>query len=131
MSHEDRPAVVVTGISGNLGRTLTKMLHKTERIIGIDRRPFFGKPKDHHAHDHAHESPPAMVVPMALLAVLAVVAGFVAFDGVGEALGFAGGIGQVVFTQVFEELSFYRKGAPTKPDLGKTLLFELRTGIAE
>lgn len=41
-----RPAVVVTGISGNLGRTLTKLLHKTERIIGIDRRPFVGKPKD-------------------------------------------------------------------------------------
>ncbi|HLL55996.1 MAG TPA: SDR family oxidoreductase [Myxococcaceae bacterium] len=41
-----RPAVVVTGISGNLGRALTKQLHKTERIIGIDRRPFIGKPKD-------------------------------------------------------------------------------------
>jgi UDP-glucose 4-epimerase len=41
-----RPAVVVTGISGNLGRTLAKTLHKTERIIGIDRRPFLGKPKD-------------------------------------------------------------------------------------
>jgi len=41
-----RPAVVVTGISGNLGRTLTKMLHKRERIIGIDRRPFSGRPKD-------------------------------------------------------------------------------------
>jgi UDP-glucose 4-epimerase len=41
-----RPAVVVTGISGNLGRTLAKLLHKRERIIGIDRRPFPGKPKD-------------------------------------------------------------------------------------
>lgn len=41
-----RPAVVVTGISGNLGRTLAKTLHKTERIIGIDRRPLVGKPKD-------------------------------------------------------------------------------------
>jgi UDP-glucose 4-epimerase len=41
-----RPAVVVTGISGNLGRSLAKMLHKRERIIGIDRRPFPGKPKD-------------------------------------------------------------------------------------
>jgi UDP-glucose 4-epimerase len=40
------PAVVVTGISGNLGRTLAKLLHKSERIIGIDRRPFVGKPKD-------------------------------------------------------------------------------------
>lgn len=38
--------MVVTGISGNLGRTLAKQLHKQERIIGIDRRPFVGKPKD-------------------------------------------------------------------------------------
>jgi len=42
-----KPGVVVTGISGNLGRTLAKLLHKRgERIIGIDRRPFPGKPKD-------------------------------------------------------------------------------------
>src|SRR5918996_6315504 len=41
-----RPAVVVTGISGNLGRALAKQLHKSERIIGIDRRPFVGRPKD-------------------------------------------------------------------------------------
>jgi UDP-glucose 4-epimerase len=41
-----RAAVVVTGISGNLGRALVKTLHKNERIIGIDRRPFTGKPKD-------------------------------------------------------------------------------------
>jgi UDP-glucose 4-epimerase len=45
-----RPAVVITGISGNLGRTLTKVLHKHERIIGIDRRPFVGKPKDIEMH---------------------------------------------------------------------------------
>ena len=45
-----RPAVVVTGISGNLGRTLAKLLHKQERIIGIDRRPFPGKPKDIEVH---------------------------------------------------------------------------------
>jgi UDP-glucose 4-epimerase len=38
--------VVVTGISGNLGRALVKILHKSEHILGIDRRPFVGKPKD-------------------------------------------------------------------------------------
>lgn len=43
---KDQPVVVVTGISGNLGRTLTKLLHRTERIVGIDRRPFLGAPKD-------------------------------------------------------------------------------------
>ncbi|WP_244222270.1 SDR family oxidoreductase [Corallococcus exercitus] len=47
---DKRPAVVVTGISGNLGRTLAKQLHKRERIIGIDRRPFIGKPKDVEMH---------------------------------------------------------------------------------
>jgi UDP-glucose 4-epimerase len=42
-----KSGVLVTGISGNLGRTLVKQLHrKGERIIGIDRRPFAGKPKD-------------------------------------------------------------------------------------
>jgi UDP-glucose 4-epimerase len=46
-----KPAVVVTGISGNLGRTLAKQLHKQERIIGIDRRPFPGKPKDMEIHE--------------------------------------------------------------------------------
>ena len=46
MSTESRQVVVVTGISGNLGRTLTKLLHRTERIVGLDRRPFPGAPKD-------------------------------------------------------------------------------------
>ena len=46
MGTESRQVVVVTGISGNLGRTLTKLLHRTERIIGIDRRPFPAEPKD-------------------------------------------------------------------------------------
>lgn len=46
-----RPAVVVTGIAGNLGRTLAKLLHGKERIIGIDRRPFPGKPKDIEMHE--------------------------------------------------------------------------------
>ncbi len=48
-----RPAVAITGISGNLGRIVAKLLHREERIIGIDRRPFPGRPKDveHHALD--------------------------------------------------------------------------------
>lgn len=45
-----KPAVAVTGISGNLGRTLAKLLHGRERIIGIDRRPFVGRPKDLDVH---------------------------------------------------------------------------------
>ena len=46
MGSDARQVVVVTGIAGNLGRTLTKQLHRTQRIVGIDRRPFPGAPKD-------------------------------------------------------------------------------------
>ena len=60
---------------------------------------FFGEPKDRHAYDHAHESPPPMLLPMLILTGLSVIAGAVAFDGVGKVLGFAGGVGNVVFTQ--------------------------------
>ncbi len=59
---------------------------------------FTGEPRDRDAHEHAHESPPVMTVPLIILTVLAVVAGFLAFDDVGEALGFPGGIGEVVFS---------------------------------
>ena len=45
-----RPAVAITGISGNLGRALARLLHKSERVVGIDRRPFQGKPKDMEVH---------------------------------------------------------------------------------
>jgi UDP-glucose 4-epimerase len=46
-------AVVVTGIAGRLGRLLAQHLHKTEKLIGIDARPFPGKPKDveHYEYD--------------------------------------------------------------------------------
>jgi UDP-glucose 4-epimerase len=43
-------AVAITGISGNLGRALAGLLHRTERVVGIDRRPFVGKPKDMVVH---------------------------------------------------------------------------------
>jgi UDP-glucose 4-epimerase len=46
-------SVLVTGISGNLGRELAKLLHTETRVVGLDRRPFAGKPKDiaHHQLD--------------------------------------------------------------------------------
>jgi UDP-glucose 4-epimerase len=48
-----RPSVVVTGISGNLGRVVAKLLHREANVIGIDRRPFHHRPKDieHHQVD--------------------------------------------------------------------------------
>ncbi|MFM7248889.1 MAG: NADH-quinone oxidoreductase subunit L [Planctomycetaceae bacterium] len=37
---------------------------------------FLGQPRDHHVHEHAHESPPVMTYPLVALAILAVVAGW-------------------------------------------------------
>ncbi len=53
MARTKQPAVVVTGVSGNLGRTIARILHRTERVIGVDRRPFPRRPKDveHHQID--------------------------------------------------------------------------------
>jgi NADH-quinone oxidoreductase subunit L len=39
-------------------------------------RTFLGEPKDHHVHEHAHESPATMTVPLLVLALLSVVAGW-------------------------------------------------------
>ena len=58
---------------------------------------FFGKPKDQKAYDHAHESPRIMTIPLVILAVLATVAGLVVTTGLGQALGFIGGIGEIVY----------------------------------
>ncbi|MDF3607369.1 NADH-quinone oxidoreductase subunit L [Paracoccus sp. DMF-8] len=39
---------------------------------------FWGKPRgDHHAHDHAHESPPVMTIPLGVLAIGAIFSGMV------------------------------------------------------
>ncbi len=47
--------IVITGIAGRFGRLVARTLHRDERfrVIGIDRRPFKGKPKDveHHQVD--------------------------------------------------------------------------------
>src|SRR5690606_21955455 len=45
-TEDERPAVMVTGVSGNLGRRLAKRQHRKEKGIGVDRRPFPGRPKD-------------------------------------------------------------------------------------
>ncbi|HEX9619583.1 MAG TPA: NAD-dependent epimerase/dehydratase family protein [Polyangiaceae bacterium] len=38
--------VVVTGICGNLGRRVARALHRRFPVIGLDRRPFPGRPRD-------------------------------------------------------------------------------------
>jgi NADH-quinone oxidoreductase subunit L len=67
---------------------------------------FLGEPRDPRVAEHAHESPPVMSVPLILLGVLTLVSGFVVFDQVGRALGFPGGIGQVIFLHEPEALDF-------------------------
>ncbi|MBI1886091.1 MAG: NADH-quinone oxidoreductase subunit L [Chloroflexi bacterium] len=67
---------------------------------------FTGRPRDDHAHEHAHEAPPVMSLPVLVLAALAVIAGFWAFDQVGRALGFPGGIGEFVFLDEAQEFAF-------------------------
>ena len=67
---------------------------------------FLGEPQDPEAHEHAHESPPIMSVPLVLLGVLAVVTGFVVFDQVGRVMGFPGGIGAIIFLEEPEVFHF-------------------------
>jgi UDP-glucose 4-epimerase len=54
ISFPDMPgAVCITGIAGNLGKRLARLLHAETRIIGIDRRPYREAPRDveHHQID--------------------------------------------------------------------------------
>ncbi len=67
---------------------------------------FLGEPRDEHVAEHAHESPAVMTAPLILLGLLAAFSGFVVFDQVGRALGFPGGIGQVIYVLEPETLNF-------------------------
>jgi NADH-quinone oxidoreductase subunit L len=68
---------------------------------------FLFEPKDDETHHHAHEGPPLITVPLIILAVPTVIAGFVVFDEVGEALGFPGGFGQFVWLHEPHEYEFH------------------------
>jgi len=46
MPYDSNDAVLVTGICGKLGRKLAHALHREYSVIGLDRRPFPGRPKD-------------------------------------------------------------------------------------
>ncbi len=69
-------------------------------------RTFLFEPRDHHVADHAHDAEPLMTMPLLLLAALTLVAGFVVFDEVGDALGFPGGFGEFVFFEEPEAFKF-------------------------
>ena len=46
-------AVLVTGVCGRLGKLLARELHRTDHVVGVDRRSFDDRPKDivHHQID--------------------------------------------------------------------------------
>ncbi|MGD9933849.1 MAG: NADH-quinone oxidoreductase subunit L [Dehalococcoidia bacterium] len=60
-------------------------------------RTFMGKPKDQHIYEHTHESSFVMTGPLLFLCLLSIVSGLVVFNGVGEAIGFPGGITEFIF----------------------------------
>lgn len=72
----ERP-ILITGICGRLGRELARLLHRERRVIGVDRRPFPGRPKDivHHqidirrnkTKDVFRAEPPAAVVHLGVM----------------------------------------------------------------
>jgi len=64
---------------------------------------FLGEPKDEHIHEHAHEQAPVMAWPLIALAVLAVLGGFVIFEGVGELLGLGAGFLETVENTFIED----------------------------
>jgi NADH-quinone oxidoreductase subunit L len=72
---------------------------------------FLFDPKDQHAYDHAHEGGTLITLPLLILAVPTVIAGFVVFDSVGEALGFPGGFAQFVWLEEPEEYAFHADAA--------------------
>jgi NADH-quinone oxidoreductase subunit L len=65
---------------------------------------FFGRPKDPQAYEHARDPGFAMTLPLIILAVLAALAGLVAFHGIGRALGLSGGFTEFVFLREPEPL---------------------------
>jgi NADH-quinone oxidoreductase subunit L len=67
---------------------------------------FLGEPRDAEAQAHAHDAPATMSLPLVLLAVLTLVAGFVVFDQVGEAMGFPGGIADLIFLHEAHHFEF-------------------------
>ena len=57
---------------------------------------FFGAPRNQSLYDHAHESPFPMVLPLVLLGILSVVAGFVVIPDVAKAIGMPEGFAELV-----------------------------------
>jgi len=72
---------VFTSQLGGLGKVLwilgaAAALLTAFYITRLVALTFYGKPRDKHIYDHAHESPKVMTVPLVILAVLSTVGGF-------------------------------------------------------
>ncbi len=46
MPFDPEGAVILTGVCGRLGRNVARRLHREYEVVGLDRRPFPGRPKD-------------------------------------------------------------------------------------
>ncbi len=57
-----------------LAAAVLTAFYMTRQVILV----FFGRPRDRHAYEHAHESPPVMTVPLILLAIPSAVFGYLA-----------------------------------------------------
>jgi NADH-quinone oxidoreductase subunit L len=68
LAHEKNMALFVLGVA-TAGLTAFYMGRQLFVV-------FFGKPRDHHAYEHAHESPAVMTLPLVFLAILSVIGGF-------------------------------------------------------
>ncbi|MYF80845.1 MAG: NADH-quinone oxidoreductase subunit L, partial [Chloroflexi bacterium] len=67
---------------------------------------FFGPPKDLAVIRRAREAAPTILIPLVFLTVLTFLVGFVAFDQVGDALGFPGGINSYIYFPEPESFHF-------------------------
>ena len=44
--YQDQGKILITGSAGRLGKLLVRRLHRTDSVVGLDRRPFLDRPKD-------------------------------------------------------------------------------------
>jgi NADH-quinone oxidoreductase subunit L len=122
---KDEILAALTQNRGVFALTLLTVPLTAMYMIRVFILTFLGAPKDEEVAAHAHESPPTMTVPLVLLGALTLVSGFVVFDQVGRAMGFPGGIGEVIFLHEPEVLDFDPWVA-----LGSSALVVLGIGMA-
>jgi len=76
---------------------------------------FYGTPRDRHAYEHAHESPPSMTVPLVVLAALSVVGGWIGIPhALSSVLGHVPNLIESWLEPVFEDAVPLRPEAAAK-----------------